>query len=308
VRRAAAQLDEAVEDAQCAALRLHTHPLEPGQQAFLDGLHTDSRTFCVAAIPMRPLDRSEREDAVADWLGDHGVAEGWNLAPTLVAGGVTPERLDELAATMGAERLGDTVEWLASTLAASALLREVVQSADRISFLVQSIKQHSHMDQAPELREMDLHAGLESTLTLLHHKLKHGVEVVREYDHSLPRACVFPGELNQVWTNLIDNAVDAMGGKGRLVIRTSRAGDHARVEIADDGPGIPPELRAKIWEPFFTTKDVGEGSGLGLDIARRIVERRHGGTIRLDSAPGDTRFLITLPLAGPPGESARTAR
>lgn len=300
VRRAAAQLDETVADAQCSALRLHAHPLEPRQQELLDRLYTDSRAFCSASIPMEPLERSGLEDAVADWLDDHGVEESWNVAPTLVAGGIAPARLDELAEAMGDDRLGETVSWLAATLASAALLREVVQSSDRISFLVQSIKQYSHMDQAPELKEMDLHAGLESTLTLLHHKLKHGVEVVREYDPALPPVCVYPGELNQVWTNLIDNAVDAMAGKGRLRIRTSRAGTDAQVEIADDGPGIPQEIQARIWEPFFTTKGVGEGSGLGLDIVRRIVQRRHGGSIRVDSRPGETRFRISLPLAGPP--------
>jgi len=123
---------------------------------------------------------------------------------------------------------------------------------------------------------------------------------VREYDRTLPRVCVYPGELNQVWTNLIDNAVDAMGGKGRLRIRTSREGADAQVELTDDGPGIPDEIQARIWEPFFTTKGVGEGSGLGLDIVRRIVQRRHGGSIRVDSRPGETRFRISLPLAGPP--------
>ncbi|MBD0320599.1 MAG: cyclic nucleotide-binding domain-containing protein, partial [Gemmatimonadetes bacterium] len=285
VRRAAAQLDETVADAQCAALRLHEHPLEPEQQALLDELYTASRAFCAASIPMEPLDRSAREDAVADWLDDHGVGESWNLAPTLVAGGIAPERLDQLAAAMGESRLGDTVAWLAATLSSAALLRDVVQSSDRISFLVQSIKQYSHMDQAPELKEVDLHSGLESTLTLLHHKLKHGVDVVREYDPTLPRVCVYPGELNQVWTNLIDNAVDAMDGKGRLRIRTSRAGADAQVEIADDGPGIPAEIQGRIWEPFFTTKGVGQGSGRGLDIVRRIVQRRHGGSIRVDSRP-----------------------
>ena len=300
VRRAAAQLDETVADAQCAALRLHAHPLEPRQQEFLDGLYTESRAFCSASIPMEPLERSGLEDAIADWLDDHGVAESWNVAPTLVAGGIAPAKLDALAEAMGEDRLADTVSWLAATLASAALLREVVQSSDRISFLVQSIKQYSHMDQAPELKEMDLHAGLESTLTLLQHKLKHGVEVVREYDRTLPRVCVYPGELNQVWTNLIDNAVDAMGGKGRLRIRTSREGADAQVELTDDGPGIPDEIQARIWEPFFTTKGVGEGSGLGLDIVRRIVQRRHGGSIRVDSRPGETRFRISLPLAGPP--------
>ncbi|HEX8390991.1 MAG TPA: ATP-binding protein [Longimicrobium sp.] len=307
VRRAAAQLDDTVAQAQVASLRLHAHPLEPEQLALLESLHGESRAFCVAALPMTPLQRSAHEDEVSDWLDDHGIAEGWNLAEVLVAGGVTPRRLDQVAETMGEARLEDTVRWLASTQASATLLREVVQSADRISFLVHSIKQYSHMDQAPELKEVDLHTGLESTLTLLQHKLKHGVEVERQYDDALPRVCVYPGELNQVWTNLIDNAVDAMQGKGHLRIRTWVDGDQAQVEIADDGPGIPPDIQRKIWEPFFTTKGVGEGSGLGLDIARKVIQRRHGGAIRVDSRPGETRFLISLPLAGPPKQAAAPA-
>jgi signal transduction histidine kinase len=304
VRRAAAQLDEAVAEVQTASLRMHATPLTPAQQAELERLHAGCRAFCAAGAAMQPLERSRREDEVADWLDDAGIPEGWNLAPILVTGGVDPARLDALAAVMGPERLGDTVRWLASSQNAAALLHDVVQSADRISFLVKSIKQYSHMDQAPELKEVDLHAGLESTLVLLHHKLKQGVEVERDFDRSLPAVCVYPGELNQVWTNLIDNAVDAMGGRGRLRVRTAREGDHAVVEVADDGPGIPPEIQRRIWEPFFTTKGVGEGSGLGLDIVRRIVQRRHGGTIRLDSRPGETRFRVSLPLAGPPRQGA----
>jgi signal transduction histidine kinase len=303
VRRAAAQLDEAVGEVQVASLRLNAHPLEPAQLALLERLQADSRAFCTADVPMAPLERSRREDEVGDWLDEHDVAEGWKLASVLVGGGVDPARLDELAAAMGDARLEDTVRWLASSHNAATLLYDVVQSADRISFLVQSIKQYSHMDQAPELKEVDLHVGLESTLALLHHKLKQGVEVERDYDRTLPRVCVYPGELNQVWTNLIDNAVDALGGRGHLRVRTRAEGGHAVVEITDDGPGIPPEIQARVWEPFFTTKGVGEGSGLGLDIVRRIVQRRHGGTLRLDSRPGETRFRVSLPLAGPPRQA-----
>jgi signal transduction histidine kinase len=142
---------------------------------------------------------------------------------------------------------------------------------------------------------VDLHDGLESTLTILNHKLKHGVTVTRDYDRSLPRLCAYGSELNQVWTNLIDNAVDAMGGKGRLRVRTARDGDCALVEIQDDGPGIPPEVQPRIFDPFFTTKGVGKGTGLGLDVSRRIVAR-HNGDIHLESKPGDTRFRVRLPL------------
>jgi signal transduction histidine kinase len=302
VRRAAAQLDEAMAEAQSAAIGLHAEPLAPEQRALLDGLYAEARRASAAdaGAPGSPLERSDREDALSEWLDGRGVAEGWSLAPMLAAGGVAEGRLEEVERTMGAERLPAVVRWLAASLSAAALVRDLEQGAQRISLLVTSIKQYSHMDQAPQLKDTDLHAGLESTLALLAHKLKQGVEVVREYDPALPRICAYPGELNQVWTNLIDNAVDAMGGRGRLWVRTSHEGGTATVEIADDGPGIPPGIRDRVWEPFFTTKEVGEGSGLGLDIVRKIVQRRHGGSVRVTSAPGDTRFRVSLRVDGPP--------
>ena len=300
-RRAAQQLEEAVAEAQDAAIRLHAHPMSPEQRALLDRLHAEARACCASPVPLPPLERSEREDEIADWLDDRGIDGGMEAAPILVTAGIRPARLEQVAETMGEERLRWTVCWLSATLTVASLLREVDQSTARIADLVKSIKQYSHMDQAPELKEVDLREGLESTLKLLAHKLKHGIDVSREYDPDLPRVCVYPGELHQVWTNLIDNAVDAMGGKGRLWVRAERVdSDHVRVEIADDGPGVPPEIHQRIWEPFFTTKGVGEGSGLGLDIARRIVQRRHGGTLKLLSKPGDTRFQVTLRVAGPP--------
>ncbi|HEX2201791.1 MAG TPA: ATP-binding protein [Longimicrobium sp.] len=309
VKRAAASLEEAVAEAQRAALRLHAHPLAEAEQAFLDRLHAEARGYCASPVPLSPLERSAAEDAVGDWLEARGVEGGWELAAPLVAGCVDPEKLEGVEAVMGPERLEATARWLAAALATAALLRELQQGTQRIGALVQSIKAYSHMDQAPELKETDLHVGLESTLALLAHKLRGGVEVVRDYDASIPKVCVYAGELNQVWTNLIDNAVDAMKGRGRLRVRTARAADPGlvTVEIADDGPGIPPEVLGRIWEPFFTTKGVGEGSGLGLDIARRIVQRRHGGSLRVDSRPGDTRFQITLRVDGPPKEAARAA-
>ncbi len=308
VRRAASELEETVAEAQAAAIRLHAHALSPEQRGMLDRLHAEARGYCVSPIPLSPLDRSDREDALADWLDERGIGGGWKLAPILVVGGIAPARLAEVEAAMGSERMEETVRWLSATLSSTTLIREITAGSDRISHLVKSIKQYSHMDQAPELKEADLHEGLNSTLALLEHKLKHGVRVTREYDPALPKVCSYAGELNQVWTNLIDNAVDAMGGKGSLWVRTRRLdGDLVEVEIADDGPGVPREIQDRIWEPFFTTKGVGEGSGLGLDIARRIIHRRHGGTLRLESRPGDTRFTITLRVDGPPKEAALAA-
>ncbi|MCU0868536.1 MAG: ATP-binding protein [Burkholderiales bacterium] len=153
------------------------------------------------------------------------------------------------------------------------------------------------MDQGPR-QSIDLHDGLEDTLTILRHKLKHGVAVVRDYDRTLPRLPVYGSELNQVWTNLIDNAVDAMDGRGTLTLVTRREGDHAIVEVRDSGSGIAPDIVPRLFEPFFTTKPVGKGTGLGLEIVWRIVTNRHGGRVRVESAPGDTRFIVSLPLAG----------
>jgi signal transduction histidine kinase len=191
--------------------------------------------------------------------------------------------------------LPDAVAWLEAATTADDLSRVIEVSVDRISALVTAIKDYTFMDRGEGQQEVDLHQGLDNTLLILHHELKTGVEVVREYDAELPKVCAYGSELNQVWTNLIENAVQAMGGKGRLRVRTGRDGDGVVVEIGDDGPGIPVAIRDRIFEPFFTTKGVGVGTGLGLDIIRRIVWK-HGGDVRVESQPGDTRFVIRLPL------------
>ena len=307
-RRAARQLEDAVAQAQSASIRMHDHPFPPAQQAVLDRLHEEARACCRIPLHISPIVRSEKEDEVADWLEAREVEEPWEIAPVLVTAGLEPPRLDELEEALGREKVPCTIHWLASSLTVFTLLREVDESTQRISALVGSIKEYSHRDQAPALGETDLRAGLESTLALLNHKLKQGITVVREFDDDLPRVCAYAGELNQVWTNLIDNAVDAMGGRGTLTVRAGRVDeDDVAVEIADDGPGIANEVLERIWEPFFTTKGVGEGSGLGLDIARRIVTRRHGGSIRVASAPGETVFRIVLRIAGPPKSAALEA-
>ena len=302
VRRAVAQLGEAMAGAQTAADRLNTAPLGDAERASLERLRADG----FAAQPaLSPLERSEREEAVGAWLESRGHDDAWELASALAASGVTPERLDRAAAALDAERLGDAVRWLASSQSAAALLREVAHGADRIFALVQSMKQYSNMDRGRELEAVDLHLGLESTLALLDSRLSPGITTEREYDTCLPPVCVYAGELNQVWTHVIDNAVHAMEGRGRLRIRTWRQGDYARVAITDDGPGIEQGRQERIWEPFFTTRGVGEGVGMGLEIVRYVVQRRHGGTVHLASRPGETTFEIALPLAGPPGGAQR---
>lgn len=247
-----------------------------------------------------PVAQSDLEDAVTEWLEDHNVEDAWRLAPTLAAAGLGVDRLDEIAGRIGNESLACVLPWVEGLLNLADLVDQVEQSAARISELVASVKEYSYMDQAPE-QEIDVHDGLESTLKMLSYKLrKGGVEIVKEYDRSLPKVCAHGSELNQVWTNLIDNAIDALKekGGGTVKLRTSRCHDDAMVEIIDDGPGIPSEAQRHLFEPFFTTKNVGEGSGLGLDIARRIVKVRHKGEIRFESKPGETCFEVRLPLCG----------
>jgi signal transduction histidine kinase len=245
-----------------------------------------------------PLEASAREDAVGDWLEEHGVEEAWTLAETFVASGVGPEELDELASTLPASALRDAVAWLGGGLEAELLLREMEDAATRIAELVASVKSYSHMDETQTRAETELHEGIESTLTMLSYKIgEKNARIERDFDPALPHLWANAGELNQVWTNLLDNALDAIPPGGRISVRTLRRGDDAVVEIRDDGPGIPPGIEERIWEPFFTTKDVGEGSGLGLDIVRRIVVRQHRGDIGVESRPGDTCFRVRLPIA-----------
>ena len=297
--RTAFNLREESLKAQRVALA-HDERFTPVQREHLATLEREVTDGSRTPILLDTLERSDREDELADWLEDHGVDDGWDLAPTLVSAGLDAERLDALANEpdgLHNGALASALEWLGTTLTLATLAEEVGQSAGRISELVRAMKEYSHMDKSA-IREVDVHEGLESTLTILAHKLKKGITVDREYAEGLPLVCAHGGELNQVWTNIIDNAVDATNGHGKLKVKTSRDDGHVLVEISDDGPGIPREIRNRIFEPFFTTKGVGEGTGLGLDIVRRIVVG-HGGEIRVDSVPGETSFKVRLPVDGP---------
>ena len=202
--------------------------------------------------------------------------------------------MEQLPSVTGGEDLNGSVRWLAYSVETEMLMTEIEEATRRISTLVSAAKNYSHMDRAGH-EWVDVHEGLKSTLTILTHRLR-GITVVKELDRTLPKILAYPGELNQVWTNIIDNAASAMDGSGTLTVRTSRDGDHVLVEICDTGPGIPPELQKRIFEPFFTTKGVGEGTGLGLDISWKIVVNRHGGDLRVESRPGDTHFQVRLPI------------
>jgi signal transduction histidine kinase len=249
----------------------------------------------VAEAPkLSALEESEREDEIRDWLDDQGVPNGWELAPIFTAAGTTPEFLEKVADGAPDDLLEGALRWLAYALETELLIGEITDSVTRISSLVAAAKQYSNMDRSPHERA-DIHLGLKSTLVMLSSKLEH-VEVVKDFDRSIPPVPIYVGELNQVWTNLIDNAVQAMDGHGTLTVRTRLDGDRVRVEIGDTGPGIPESLRQRIFEPFFTTKPIGQGTGLGLDISYRIVVGRHGGDLTVESEPGDTRFIVCLPL------------
>jgi signal transduction histidine kinase len=272
--------------------------LDGGRLAELAGLVRQAVGDSAEQTPLSPLEASDREDELGGWLEEHGVADAWDLAPPLVAAGVDTGWLERVAATVGAAALPHAVGVAAITCEAESLLEEVGEASARISALIGAAKQYSQMDRSP-LQQVDVHDGIESTLTMLKHKLETGIEVVRDYDRSLPELPAYAGELNQVWTNLVDNAVDAMegmDGRGKLTVRTARDGDRVLVEIGDNGPGIPEAAAPHILEPFYTTKAVGKGTGLGLDISWRIVVQRHHGDLRFTSSPGDTRFQVLLPL------------
>ena len=241
-----------------------------------------------------PLVKSDHEDELASWLEDHNVADGWQLAATFVEVGLERAWFDELAGQIDEDELAGFIVSLEKTLQMQSSLNILKQSTERISTLVQAIKSYSYMDQAP-LQEINVHEGLESTLTMLGYELKN-IEVVRKYDTTLPSISAYGSELNQVWTNLLDNAIDALGGKGQIVLSTRRENESVVVEIADNGPGIPEEIQLRIFEPFFTTKGVGKGTGLGLDIAYRVIVGHHKGDLQVVSRPGSTRFIAHLPL------------
>jgi signal transduction histidine kinase len=298
--RSAGQLRESLRYLQDLGLQ-RERPFTPDERREMFGVQKEA----LAAIAQRqerpqldPVGQSDLEDALTEWLEEHNAENAWRLAPILAAAGIGPERLTAIAGRIGDESLLRILPWIEGLLSLADLLDQVEQSTARISELVTAIKEYSYMGQADQ-QEIDLHDGLESTLKILAFKLrKANIEVVRDYDRTLPRVCAHGSELNQVWTNLIDNAIDAMkeGGKGTLTLRTSRHRDEAIVDVVDDGPGIPESVQSHMFEPFYTTKGVGEGSGLGLDIARRIVRTGHKGEIRFESRPGATCFEVRLPI------------
>jgi signal transduction histidine kinase len=251
------------------------------------------------APSLSPMEASDREDAVTDWFDDHNISSGWDIAPIFVQAGLDTAWLDHVAAAVDEEVLDSALRWLGYTVETELLMTEIEDSTNRVSTLVGAARQYSQLDRAP-YQEVNVHELLDSTLLMLGAKIPPGITVVKDYDTTLPPVPGYAGELNQVWTNLIDNAVSAMDGTGTLTVRTGRDRDQAFIEFGDTGPGVPDEIRDRIFEPFFTTKPVGQGTGLGLDISWRIVVNKHHGDLRMKSVPGDTRFRVTLPLTPQP--------
>ncbi|HEY9283216.1 MAG TPA: ATP-binding protein [Pyrinomonadaceae bacterium] len=294
-RRAAADLLGALEEMRAADLRLCRHPLSAEQRELIARFEHDAIARQDAAPPLSSLEQSDREEELTAWMEEEGVEGGWKVAPALVEAGVDCDALGELLRCVGPGAFGDVLARVASQLRTACLVSDIKAGTARISELVGAIKEYSYMDRAA-LQEVDLHKGIDNTLLILKHKLRRkNIEVARDYDAGMPRVTVFGSELNQVWTNLIDNAIDAMPEGGRLRVRTKREPTHAMIEVRDNGPGIPEQVRPHLFEPFFTTKPVGEGTGLGLDTALRIV-RKHRGNIRFETKPGDTCFQVRLPL------------
>ena len=250
------------------------------------------------------IEAADREDELADWLEDHGVDHGFEIASTFVAAGIDGDWLDLVANAAPPDSLGGAIHWLYYTIDTELLMKEITDSTTRISTLVDAAKQYSQMDRSPH-QTADLHELLDSTLVMLARKIPPGVTVVKNYAEDLPPVPSYPAELNQVWTNLIDNAVQAMGETGTLTLTTHRDDEYATVKVSDTGPGIPDDIKDRIFEPFFTTKPIGHGTGLGLDIAWRIVVNKHRGYLKVMSQPGSTTFIVRLPLGGPQiGETA----
>jgi signal transduction histidine kinase len=287
---------EAASDAVVSSVSLLcSNAISPDQFAKLDVMR---RAIEPGLAPVDALARSDREQALSLWLSSHGVEKDWLIAPSLAAAGVDAAWCDEAAAILAGPALEPGLEWVANTFAVSTLLSEVKESTRRISELVGAVRSYSQMDRA-SLQPIDVADGLNSTLVMLTHKIGSGITVVRDFAPDLPVIEAYAGELNQVWTNLIDNALDAMDGTGTLRLSSRLDGESVVVEIADTGAGMPPEVAHRAFEVFFTTKEVGKGTGLGLDIAQRVVVEHHGGEIAIASQPGNTVLSVRLPLRAP---------
>jgi len=291
-QRSASELNKTLLKWQSLTHRMETMALRENQTDWLDDFMKEASRRFESPLKIEALEKIDLVDQLQAWLEANGVESAWELAPAMVNFGWNGESLEKLKSTAF---FSLSVQWLSTGCLVIGLLSEVQQTTERISQIVHAMKSYTYLDQAPIL-EVDVHEGLENTLVIMQHKLKQGVTVKREYSANLPRIEAYASELNQVWTNIIDNAVDAMGGKGEIILRTYAEDNRVIVEIVDNGPGMPENIQSRIFEPFFTTKPPGKGTGLGLHISHDIVANRHHGQLLVESKPGETKFKVVLPV------------
>jgi signal transduction histidine kinase len=276
---------------QIAGLNVEPEKIDSINKILLNKTHQNDRPV------LSMMDRADQEDELADWLTDHDIKD-FDIAENFTEFGFTPADLDHMNSCTPSPQLHVVLAWMNNYLLAEKMVSDIKESSHRISELVKSVKTFTHMDKDTDKQLLDIHAGIRNTLTMLNYKIKKGnIQVIENFDMSLPQVRALAGELNQVWTNIIDNAIDAMteNGNGILEIRTRQEGQFVCVYIKDNGPGIPQEVQSQVFDPFFTTKDMGKGTGLGLDVATRII-RQHNGTVKLTSAPGNTEFTVCFPM------------
>jgi signal transduction histidine kinase len=302
VSRSTDQLKERLAEWQRWDARLDAMTFGAEQTGQLEALREQMVQRADGCPILDPIDRSDREDTMQSWLEDHDIEDAWEFSPMLVSFGWEPKELDEIGTHFSPEELKSVIPWLASGCSTYAMLEEVGKGAKQISEIVRGMKGYSYLDQAP-VQQVDIHKGIEDTLIILRHKIKHGVTVKRDFAKDLPKIEAYASELNQVWTNIIDNAVDAMDGRGQITIKTYGKDENVVVEITDNGPGIPADVLPQIFQPFFTTKPQGQGTGLGLHITYNIIADKHRGRISATSEPGKTMFQVVLPVKLARGQS-----
>lgn len=291
-QRSASELNKALMRWQSLTHQVEAAAFENNQTAWLHDFMNEAARRFESPVKLEALEKIDLVDQLQAWLEAHGVASAWEVAPALVNFGWNVEALEKLKSAALFEL---SMQWLGAGCLMMSLLSETREATERVSQIVRAMKSYTYLDQAP-LLEVDVHEGLESTLVILQHKLKQGVTIKREYSPNLPRIEAYASELNQVWTNIIDNASDAMNGRGEICLRTYAEDQRVIIEIVDNGPGIPENIRTRIYEPFFTTKPPGKGTGLGLHISHDIVANRHRGQLLVESKPGETKFKVVLPV------------
>ncbi len=293
-QRSASQLKETQPTWLALTHQIEAAGFEENQTAWLGALMQEASHRLGSPVRLNALEKIDLVDQLQAWLEANGVESAWELAPAMVNFGWNAESLERMKSNVSGSLFQLAIRWLGTGCLMMGLLSEVLQTTERLSQIVRAVKSYTYLDQAP-LLEVDVHEGLENTFVIMQHKLRKGVTIKREYSPDLPRIEAYASELNQVWTNIIDNSVDAMHGQGEIKVRTYAEDNRVIVEITDNGPGIPAEIQSRIFEPFFTTKAPGQGTGLGLHISHDIVVNRHHGQLLVESKPGETKFRVILP-------------